>query len=275
MKVGEIPFQIAEDRDSEEQVLFSSKRGVDLYGVLYPAGGEAKGSAVICAPDAEKRTWSQRTLVGFSRRLAAEGYTVLRFDYMGQGESGGEYEQSTLSTRQDDIEAAIEFLLGRTGSARVGLHGLRLGGSLASLVAAKNAFVKYVTLWEPIIDLPGYVYHLLRVNISSQMVMHKAVMKNREKLVEEILAGGRVSINGFYLTKEFFQEATATKLDGPLSAFAGNRFIALLSGTRFPVDGLGGIVRLDFPLIWKEPKVYCAGPRRLIDETLNWIKQNA
>jgi hypothetical protein len=105
------------------------------------------------------------------------------------------------------------------------------------------------------------------------MVMNKGISKNREKLVEEILSGGKVSINGFYLTKDFFQEALDTKLEGMLNPL-GRRFIALLPGTPFPVEGAGDILRLDLPVIWKEPKVYHSRPRALMEETFKWIRQN-
>jgi hypothetical protein len=105
------------------------------------------------------------------------------------------------------------------------------------------------------------------------MVMQKGISKNREKLVEEILGGGKVSINGFYLTKDFFQEALDTKLEGMLNP-VGKRFIALLPGTPWPAEVGGDTHRMDFPVIWKEPKVYHARPRGLMEETLKWIRQN-
>jgi alpha/beta superfamily hydrolase len=266
-------FQVTENRVLEEQVLFPSSNGADLYGVLYHARDEKKGAIVVCSPEGDERIWSQRVLVNFSRLLAAHGYSVLRFDYMGQGESEGTYEESTISTRREDVESAIGFLLERTRSAQAGLLGLRLGGAIACLAASRNSSVNSLALWEPVTDLRAYLYNLLRVNVSFQMVMNKGISKNREKLVEEILAGGKVSINGFYLTKDFIQEALGTKLEGILNP-VGKRFVALLPGTPFPAEGGGEILRLDFPVIWKEPKVYHARPRALMEETLKWIRQN-
>lgn len=267
-------FQPADERVAEEQVLFPSQQDAELYGVLYHAKIPMKGAIVVCSPEGDERTWSQRVLVNFSRLLAAHGYTVLRFDYMGQGESGGNYEESTWLTRQGDVESAIDYLVQRTETDRVGLHGLRLGGSLALLVASQSPVVKYVTLWEPVVDLRGYFYDLLRVNISFQMVVHKGVVKNREKLIHEILAGSGVSINGFYLTKGFFQEARDADLREALRTLRGKCLIALSPGTRFPDGADGDMVRLDFPVIWKEPKVYSVRPRALMDETIDWIERH-
>lgn len=265
--------QAAESECIEEPVLFPSKGGVDLYGMIYPAQGEMKGALAVCPPDGDERTWSQRVLVNFARLLAEAGFTVLRFDYRGQGESEGEYEQSTISTRLDDVETAMEFLRKRTGRRQVGLLGLRLGGALAALAASKNASVKYLVLWEPVVDISAYLYNLLRVNISFQMVMHKAVLKNRDKLIEEILSGGRVGINGFYLTQAFFEEGRAIKPDEVVGGFEGKRLVVLTPTTKFPEQGGAEVVRLEFPAIWREPKIYYARPERLMNETITWIKK--
>ena len=268
-------FQELENKVLEKQVLFRSRNDADLYGVLYRAQGEEEGAMVICPPDGEERIWSQRILVNFSRLLAVHGYTVFRFDYMGQGESEGNYEESNLSTRHADIESAIGFLLGQTKSNSVGLLGVRLGGTLASWVASKDSAVKCLILWEPILDLRGYFYNLLRVNISFQMVMHKMVSKNREKLVEEILGGGEVSINGFNLTQALLKEAMEIKPEGFLNKFSGKLLITLLPGSKLPVEHhRGEVVGLEFPVFWKEPKIYCTRPKTLMDETLKWMGQN-
>jgi alpha/beta superfamily hydrolase len=211
--------------------------------------------------------------VNFSRLLATRGYAVLRFDYWGQGESEGTYEESTLSTRQADVESAVGLLLKRTNGDHLALMGLRLGGTIACLVAARNHSVNYLILWEPIVDVPAYLSNLLRVNMSMQMVMHKAVMQNRAQLVEEIRGGGAVSINGFRLTREFFQEAMETEREDIFNV-SQKRLTVLLPATKYSEDGGGDVCRLEFPAFWKEPKRYCTKPVGLFEETCRWIDQN-
>jgi alpha/beta superfamily hydrolase len=273
IKQQEFPaFQLSEHRVSEEQVVFRSRQNANLYGVLYRnANSEQKGAVTICPPDVDERTWSQRVLVNFSRMLAVNGYTVLRFDYEGQGESQGEYEDSTISTRRDDVESAVSFLLDRTEMNTISIVGVRLGGTVAALAASNNAAVTSLVLWEPIIDLHAYLYGLLRVNISAQMVMHKAVLKDREKLVEEILAGGAVGINGFYLTKRFFQEAMDVSVEDALKVYHGKCLVALSPASKWPFDGVGEVIRPKFSAFWKEPRIYAVRPQALMDGTIQWI----
>jgi len=65
-------------------------------------------------------------------RFPLEGIAVLRFDHRGalSGESDGEFEDTTLSRRIEDVTAAIDALAGvpEIDSTRVGLLGSSLGG---------------------------------------------------------------------------------------------------------------------------------------------------
>jgi len=65
-------------------------------------------------------------------RFPLEGIAVLRFDHRGalNGESDGEFEDTTLSRRIEDVTAAIDALAGvpEIDSSRLGLLGSSLGG---------------------------------------------------------------------------------------------------------------------------------------------------
>jgi hypothetical protein len=47
--------------------------------------------------------------------------------------------------------------------------------------------------------------------------------------------------------------------------------VVLMPTSNFPAEWDGTVMRLQFPVIWKEPKVYHSRPKALMDETLNWI----
>ena len=65
-------------------------------------------------------------------RFSLEGIAVYRFDHRGalNGESDGEFEDTTLSRRTEDIMAAIDAVCGvpEIDSSRIGLLGSSLGG---------------------------------------------------------------------------------------------------------------------------------------------------
>ena len=62
----------------------------NLFGILHEPEIESNGEGfVFCSPFAEEKLWAHRVFVNFARELARLGYTVLRFDYMGHGDSEG------------------------------------------------------------------------------------------------------------------------------------------------------------------------------------------
>ena len=145
-----------------------------LYGIVHEAaaGQPPRVPFVFCHPLGEEKLWSQRVFVTFARDLAARGHAVLRFDYRGNGDSSGAFEASSISTAREDLAAAIAWFRQRTGADTVGLLGLRLGATLASVTADARADVGPVILWAPIVDGDKYVQELLRINITTQMAVY-------------------------------------------------------------------------------------------------------
>jgi pimeloyl-ACP methyl ester carboxylesterase len=66
---------------------------------------------------------------------AARGQALLRFDYSGHGDSGGRFEDGTISRWSDDALAAID----RLTAGKLVLVGSSMGGWIALLVARARA----------------------------------------------------------------------------------------------------------------------------------------
>jgi len=104
-------------------------------------------------------TCSKETITTFrlSRLLAEKGYSVLRFDFTGLGNSEGDFSSSTFSTTQDDLRCAISFLK-KNYQHPTYLMGHSLGGTTALSIAQEYDFVKgVVTVASP--SKPDHVLH--------------------------------------------------------------------------------------------------------------------
>lgn len=113
--------------------------------------------AVICNPMGHEYTHSYRSLRHLGDRLARAGMPALRFDYHGTGNSPGDaFDPQRLTRWQNDIRAAIAKAQALSGCRRVCLLGLRLGATLAALVATQ-APVDYLVLWSPCVNGRRYV----------------------------------------------------------------------------------------------------------------------
>jgi len=95
-----------------ETPLFFQGSHSRLFGVLHEPASHAPGRLpfVFCHPFGEEKLWAHRVFVTFARTLAGRGHVVLRFDYMGNGDSEGPFERSSVSTALDDITVAIDWL---------------------------------------------------------------------------------------------------------------------------------------------------------------------
>lgn len=183
-----------------------------LFGVFhYPV--EKKGiphkrpAIICCAPIFEEKLHSHRILVNFSRYAVGQGFPVLRFDYFGDGESDGLFEQASLSTRINDIKSAIHIAKEKFGTSKVFLLGLRMGASLAILSSeiVKDDVCGLIAC-APIIDVKTYILNLLRGNLSWQMVVHKKILFNKNELAEKIMRGDTVNVEGYEIGRPLFED---------------------------------------------------------------------
>ena len=90
----------------------------------------------------------------FTGRCAASaGYAVLRFDFMGHGDSDGESEDCTIGSYITDLDAAIAHLKAECPELEnIARVGLRFGATVASIYANRHPEVSSTVLWEPVID---------------------------------------------------------------------------------------------------------------------------
>lgn len=126
-----------------EPVTMQSRRGVRLAGLLHRPAGSRAGAAppvvVLChGMESTKEGTKHQALAA---RLGALGYACLRFDFSYVGESGGRFEDLTISGEVDDLAGAMDFLTGR-GFARFGLVGSSLGGTVAIVYAGEDPRVQ-------------------------------------------------------------------------------------------------------------------------------------
>jgi pimeloyl-ACP methyl ester carboxylesterase len=251
--------------------------GGSLHAMSYRPLGDAPGPAIVFAPpDGEERDWALRPLVTASRTLAARGCAVLRFDYFGQGESDGNYEDASMATRIGDLRAVIRAAREKTGRVPI-VVGVRLGGAIAALASAEEAAVRQLVLWEPVLDTDQYLQQMLRVNVSTQMVQHGRVLKERPELIAEARNGQPVSVNGYRLSGTFIDALLELNVIAAIEKFEG-RILAVTTGllnprvAAFPhVKG----VRVQATPLWKEPKAHTIAPTPFLGPTVEWLVEAA
>lgn len=115
---------------------------------------------VLCQPFGREAMWVHKGWRVFAEALAGAGSPTLRFDYAGTGDSAGESEDGEqIEQWLRSIRSAIAYLKQTTGVTQVVLCGLRLGATLAALVAAEEKADELVLL-APVLSGRQYLREL-------------------------------------------------------------------------------------------------------------------
>jgi len=127
-------------------------------------------AVLLCNPFGEEASRSHRTFRVLATQLERAGFSSLRFDYSGTGDSLGTTGDASIAEWIADIEAAAQKLREESGAQRIVLVGLRFGAALAMLASTRGALrPRHLLMWDPIVDGGAYLRELV--------VQHQAYMR--------------------------------------------------------------------------------------------------
>ena len=263
-----------------------------LFSFLHePEPGPPRLAFVLSHPFGEEKLWSHRTFVSFARGLAASGHAVLRFDYMGAGDSDGDLRDSSMESHMGDLRAAITHLRTRLGpKCRIGVVGLRFGATIAALLADRSAAEPLVdgplVLWDPITNGDAYMQELLRSHLSTQLAVYGRVVEGRESLKERIARGESVNLDGYELAAPLFDSCSNRELL-PRSphAFSGRTLVIQISPpgverARADLADLAGgytqgtLATCTEDAFWREIRPFYGRAENLQRETFAWLESD-
>ncbi len=197
-----------------------------LFGVLHPADPTTamNRGVVVCPALGYENVIYYRQLGILSRRLAADGRPVLRFDWPGCGDSAGDDTQPNLvAAYLGAIQHAVSQLREATGVVEVDVIGLRVGATLAAHALSLGLDVSDVVLWDPFMSGRAYV----RAARAFERLSNTGEESTRD------VPEGAVLATGFVITAE--TQADLAAIDLSASEFGPPRRFLLAGGER-PAD---------------------------------------
>jgi alpha/beta superfamily hydrolase len=111
--------------------------------------GETDRVAVLCHGFLSSKTSSTNNAL--TRMLTGHGIATFRFDFFGQAESEGPFDQITITLAIEQATAAID-LMRQKGFRRIGLMGSSFGGLVSILAASQRADLACLALKCPVVD---------------------------------------------------------------------------------------------------------------------------
>ncbi len=171
----------------EQKIYFKNSGGIRLCGILSDASKNNKRSIIIlCHGFASSK--DGHTPSTLQKILNRKNISTFRFDFFGHGESGGAFEEITISEAVGDLLNAIN-LVKKHGYSKIGLVGSSFGGIASMVAASKSSDVSLLVLKSPVSD-----YRKLQV------------LRMGKEGIEKWKAKGFVEVYGRKLNYSFFED---------------------------------------------------------------------
>ena len=139
------------DRSLEESLTFHDRHGHGIAAILSTPDRPTTSLVVLCHGFLSgKNSTTNRTL---TRLLNERGLATFRFDFFGQGDSDGPFEEITTTLAVHQTQDALDLVTAR-GYDRIGLVGSSFGGLVAILTAAQRRDIACLALKCPVVDFP-------------------------------------------------------------------------------------------------------------------------
>jgi uncharacterized protein len=133
----------------EERFSFLDSQGHRIATILtLPPEGTDKVAVLCHGFLSSKASSTNKTL---TRMLIDQGIGTFCFDFFGQGESDGPFEEITTTLGVQQAQAALN-LIKQNGYQRIGLMGSSFGGLVSILTASQRADLACLALKCPVVD---------------------------------------------------------------------------------------------------------------------------
>jgi pimeloyl-ACP methyl ester carboxylesterase len=275
----------------EQAVLLGERKS--LVGIVTQAVGGAapvhEVALVFLNTGIIHRVGHHRMYVTFSRVLAAEGYTVLRFDLSGIGDSDYRIDGlSPLESNLSDIKEVLDWLETTKQAKRVILVGLCWGADSAVHYAAGDPRVVGLVLMDPLIPptLRYFQHYIHRRILSLRSWFNVAFGSSsvRRMLIEWLV--GSLARNWEPRFPTFAHPKMRSKLEGiyQTSANRGVQFLTVFTAgghqayaeqilEAFPNVSFSDRLRLEFMDHSDHVFTSEAARARLLRLTLDWLAE--
>ena len=195
----------------EKQIIFEGCKG-KLFGILHISEEEKSPGIILFHGFTGNKCESHFIFTKLARRLCKEGFSVLRFDFYGCGDSEGNFEEMTLFTEMKDGEKAFEYInsLDFIEKDKIGVLGISMGAIIAVYTASKFNQIKGLCLWSPL----AFPLHLKRKILTKKM--SKKIEKEKKIYIPEF---------GHYIGKGFIESLEQINIDEYVKDYKGNILI--------------------------------------------------
>jgi len=147
----------------EQKIHFQNSKRYNLCGILNnPTHDNEKLIVILVHGHSSNKNTKSFSLL--RKLIESKGISTFRIDLSGHGESGGKFEEATVSLVSNDILSAINYLKSQ-GYKKIGLVGSSFGGIASTIAASKSKDLLFLVLKSPVSDYADlYRWRGLNIN---------------------------------------------------------------------------------------------------------------
>jgi exosortase A-associated hydrolase 2 len=162
---------------------------------------EPRGGVLFVHPFAEENNKSRRMAALTAGALSDDGWTVLRCDLHGCGDSEGDFSDATWNSWCEDLSFWTDWLRARTDGPLL-VWALRAGALLAVDWIKEAGGSLPLLLWQPVTNGQRHLTQLLRLRAAASMLDAREARGVVSNLRETLAAGSPVTVAGYTLNPE-------------------------------------------------------------------------
>lgn len=146
--------------------LFFGDADKPIFGIHHPPAASSQlqdTSIVLCNPIGFEYGRAHSVIRHLAKKLTANGYHVLRFDYYATGDSSGHSDEVSVDQCIKDITLSCDEIKTISATRKVTVVGYRYGALLASFASENYKFNRLV-MWDPVVNGEQYLDDLKTIH---------------------------------------------------------------------------------------------------------------
>jgi uncharacterized protein len=226
---------------------------------------------VICNPLGQEYIRSHKAIRILAQGLSDSGYHVLRFDYIGTGDSYKYDDDISLKNLLSNVELAITELKDSCGIDKIVVVGLRFGAALATIIS-QYTLIERIVLWNPVYNGENY---LKEISVSYNNWLLGAFAKSKKT------PGVSFESHGFAINEKLYSDIKSYKVENIISEYECKILIIhrektlndilnkTFKGTTEYIDSIDG----EFWIKMEDEINKSLVPVQEIDAIVNWLNK--
>ncbi len=192
-----------------------NSRGKDMICLIEYKNQSVRGNKVILYKHGfcGNKITPHRMIVNLSHDLVEDGYTIVRFDCIGAGDSEGDWSYMTIPGEIEDFKKVLHWCKEELNAKKFMVLGYSMGG-LETAICCREVPLNGILFWSPVSEAYDCFKHLLG-----------------DERFALGMSGHNVDFMGDRVGKEFFVGIEREDFDGPKAIKGYDKPVFFIHGT--------------------------------------------